>query len=142
MLKLTNALAFVCLVGFIIIVLLELIVFTISREDRGNQCCDHEKKINVLRLEIADSLAEWFEVGDGHQVWRLVHLEHPHLLEPPLIKRSKVRMAATASRKRARSAGPADGGMHNHHGDHITSSKARQHQAAYKKTLRDALLYV
>ena len=89
----------------------------------------------------ADALVEWFESGVGHQVWRTVHSEHAHVFQPMLTPRKYENVSNATKRKRARSTGPAKPIWKNG-SSHIKASKARQRQAAEKKTLRDAMLYV
>ena len=89
----------------------------------------------------ADALVEWFESGVGHQVWRTVHSEHAHVLQPTVTPRRRDNVSTATKRKRARSSGPVKPTWNNG-SSHIKASKARQRQAAEEKTLRDAMLYV
>jgi len=88
----------------------------------------------------ADALVEWFESGVGHQVWRTVRSEHAHVFQPMLTPRKHENMSNATKRKRTQSTGPVKPTWNGSH-SHIKASKARQQQAAEKKTLRDAMLF-
>ena len=91
----------------------------------------------------ADALAEWFESGDGHQVWRTVHSEHAHVLQPTLTPRRRDNVSTATKIKRARSSGPVKPTWKNGSSQsHIKASKARQQQAAKTKAIKDSMWYV
>jgi len=102
---------------------------------------NHLETYRHLGFCVSDALVEWFESGDGHQVWRTVHSKHAHVLQPMLIPRHHENTPSATKRKRARSTGPAKPFWTNG-SSHIKASKDRQRQAAEKKTLRDAMVYI
>ncbi|KAI8112070.1 hypothetical protein M9434_003394 [Picochlorum sp. BPE23] len=87
------------------------------------------------------ALVEWFESGVGHQVWRTVHSEHAHVLQPTLTPRKHENMSNATKRKCAQSTGPAKPIWKNCSHSHIKASKARQRQAAKTKAMKDSMCY-
>eukprot|EP00890_Picochlorum_soloecismus_P001817 jgi/Picsp_1/2636/NSC_00866-R1_---NA--- len=103
---------------------------------------NHLETYRQLGFCVSDALVEWFESGVGHQVWRTVHSEHAHVLQPTLMPRRRDNVPTATKRKRDRSTGPAKPIWKNGSHSHIKASKARQRQAAKTKAMKDSMWYV
>ncbi|KAI8114650.1 hypothetical protein M9434_002770 [Picochlorum sp. BPE23] len=103
---------------------------------------NHLETYRHLGFYVSDALAVWFESGDGHQVWRTVHSEHAHVLQPTLTPRRRDNASNATKRKRARSTGPAKPIWTKGSHSQIKASKARQRQAAQTKATKDSMWYV
>ncbi|KAI8114378.1 hypothetical protein M9434_002503 [Picochlorum sp. BPE23] len=103
---------------------------------------NHLETYRQLGFRVSDALVEWFETGVGHQVWRTVHSEHAHVLQPTLTPRRRDNVPTATKRKRAPSTGPAKAIWKNGSHSHIKASKARQRQAAKTKAMKDSMWYV